>query len=1105
MKRLFTIQLLLLLLLYSLTSFGFTLEVTTVNESCLGNGSLTFAVADADSNGSILYVIYKLPNLTTPYASGSDTIVNGLTAGDYRIMAKETVGNTTTTQQEDITITSSFIPLSYTVQALSQACATTSTISVIINSGTAASYAIILGPITYPQQSFNTFSGLPAGVYKIRVIDSCGNSVVQTFTVTLNLTNLTISNPVFTNTNPPSCTQVIATNTISASTGTVIGYPLQIHYVLHLPGGVNNINTNVFSGNATSQNISLIIPYTNNQPYTYDITLTDACGTTYPTKTFLVNNDIVLVSSIVNLECNHYAFTLTPINYLGTYSLQFISNPAGFTPAAFNSSYPGPYNQTVVDFGDTSHPVPFGDYTVRITDSCGKTAIAQFSIIDQPPVPSIEGTNNGCLTNSRKIVASITSYEIITAIITAAPASYPFALPHDVTASVNTDGILILDPIPLGTYTIKITDNCSDSINPLTVIVPAYTTQGITTEVLQGCDFGRASIKITGNNSPLTSVKITAAPVGFLSPLPLDISNNIISSGILYMAGLVAGNYTFNALDSCGFNSTESVSINGYAITTSAFSLVANCGSFDIPLHFVDNTGGDETFNLQKLLDVAAGTWGNPATNAVYTEGTTADATNSYLLANNTTNLNLTFNGTFRIIHQFTSYNNGSDFNNNITAISKTCIEILSPSLTFNNALSINDVYRVPCSASGNLDVFLSASGAAPLHYHITEKDGISFVVDNGTSNIFLNISSGIYKFEVEDSCGNTINRTFDVSDLASLVALYPVCDLFSCAATINGNETFDLSTQSAVLLGDQSPSEYTLSYFTSQANATSNNNPITNLTAYNPTTNPATIYTRLVFNQLPNCYQTGSFDLITGQIPKINLQPEYLVCDSQPITLNASAGNLPSTTYSWSNGLNTPTVTVGEIGTNTLTVTATNNYGICNSMAFTCTVSNEITVTIADLPEIRDIETHDWTDNENSITVITSHDGAFEYSLDGINFQSEPTFPNLRPGLYTVYVRDINGCKTVAQEIWLLNYPKFFTPNGDGYNETWYIKNSEHEPDFKLYIFDRYGKLITEIEPNTPGWDGKLNGKLLFADDYWFAAYRQDGRVLRGHFTLKR
>ena len=1108
MKILFSKYYLLTLLLLPITGFGFNLTVTHTNETCSGNGSVTSTVSNTDPNGSIIYVVYKLPDLTTPYASGTETTVNGLTVGDYRIIAKETVGSTTTTQQQDVTITSSFMPLSYTVSALNQACATTSTIAVQVNSGTAATYEIISGPATFPPQSSNTFSNLAVGVYRIKVTDSCGNSAVQAFTVTLNPTLLTVNNPSFTDTNPASCNFVIANNTISSAPGTVIGYPLQIEYVLHLPGGtVTNIQVVLNSGNPTSQDISQTVPYTNSQNYIYDVIITDACGTTYPGNSFIVDKSITLSSTVNKLPCNQYYFTLNTDNYVGPYSFQFTSYPSGFNPVAFNNSYPGPYNQPNVDFGSLSQPVPFGDYEVTVTDSCGKTTTTTVHIVDKPPLPIITGINNGCLTNDGRIVLILSDYIMLTATVTAAPASYPFLLPHDVTAFININGtILTLDPVPLGNYTIQITDNCNDIIPPLDVTVGIFEDQGNTYEVLQGCGISMASLKITSKDSKPVSAKITTAPATYPFSLPDDISNNIISTGEIYLTDLPTGNYTFSIVDNCGFTSNESLYIDGYAITRRAFSLVPDCGVFNIPLDFVDNVTSGKTFGLQKLLDANTNTWGNPVTGSIYTEGTVPDGTNSYLLQNNVTNYNLTFNGTFRIVHHFTSYNNGSDINNNlVTSEFKDCIEILSPSLSFNNVLAINDVYLIPCSSSGNFDVYLSANGTPPLHYKIVEKDGISFIVDNGTSDVFLNLTPGIYKFEVEDSCGNSINRTFDVSDLSSLVIIYPVCDMFNCAATITGNETFDLSLQSAIALGVQSPTEYTLSYFTSQTNADNNTNPITNLTSFNPANNPQTIYIRLIFNLFPNCYQTASFDLITGQTPRINLAPEYIDCEINPVQLDASIGNLPITTYSWSNGLTTPTITISDIGTTAVSVTATNNYGSCNAVDFGCTNSKDIIVNIADIPEIDHINSDDWTDNENSITVVTTHEGAFEYSLDGINFQSSPVFSHLLPGLYTVFVRDAGGCKTLTQEVWLLNYPKFFTPNGDGYNETWYVKNSENEPDFKVDIFDRYGKLITQITSNSQGWDGRYNGRLLFADDYWFAAYRQDGKILRGHFALKR
>ena len=82
--------------------------------------------------------------------------------------------------------------------------------------------------------------------------------------------------------------------------------------------------------------------------------------------------------------------------------------------------------------------------------------------------------------------------------------------------------------------------------------------------------------------------------------------------------------------------------------------------------------------------------------------------------------------------------------------------------------------------------------------------------------------------------------------------------------------------------------------------------------------------------------------------------------------------------------------------------------------------------------------------------------------------------------------------------------YPKFFTPNGDGFNDTWNIKFLDLETNLSIKIFDRYGKLIKELIQNND-WSGTMNGNELPSDDYWFIATRADGNEYKGHFSLKR
>jgi gliding motility-associated-like protein len=86
-----------------------------------------------------------------------------------------------------------------------------------------------------------------------------------------------------------------------------------------------------------------------------------------------------------------------------------------------------------------------------------------------------------------------------------------------------------------------------------------------------------------------------------------------------------------------------------------------------------------------------------------------------------------------------------------------------------------------------------------------------------------------------------------------------------------------------------------------------------------------------------------------------------------------------------------------------------------------------------------------------------------------------------------------------------VLDYPRFFTPNGDGYNDVWKIKNLDLFPEASVTIFDRFGKLLKELNINNPSWNGKYTSKELPADDYWFQLNFGDGKRIKGHFTLKR
>jgi gliding motility-associated-like protein len=81
---------------------------------------------------------------------------------------------------------------------------------------------------------------------------------------------------------------------------------------------------------------------------------------------------------------------------------------------------------------------------------------------------------------------------------------------------------------------------------------------------------------------------------------------------------------------------------------------------------------------------------------------------------------------------------------------------------------------------------------------------------------------------------------------------------------------------------------------------------------------------------------------------------------------------------------------------------------------------------------------------------------------------------------------------------------PKFFTPNGDGNNDIWIIRDRLDLID-RVRIFDRYGKLLAVMNRNTIAWDGTYNGTRMPSNDYWYTMELKDGKVLSGHFSLVR
>ena len=189
--------------------------------------------------------------------------------------------------------------------------------------------------------------------------------------------------------------------------------------------------------------------------------------------------------------------------------------------------------------------------------------------------------------------------------------------------------------------------------------------------------------------------------------------------------------------------------------------------------------------------------------------------------------------------------------------------------------------------------------------------------------------------------------------------------------------------------------------------------------------------------------------------------------------------------------------------GTYTVVVTGING----------CTTTRSAVVQQAPSITIDEVKLTDSFGDTNAIEVL-AYAGAgveLEYRLDNGPWQDSNIFLDVTPGEHTVYVRVKDGISCeISKVITVMDYPKYFTPNNDGYNDTWNIWSLKNQPDTKVYIFDRFGKLIKQISPAGEGWDGTFNGKPLPSTDYWFKAEYIDPKTglqkeVTGHFSLKR
>ncbi len=1017
---------------------SFILTVTAVDESCSGNGSLSFTTSQTLPGANVLFNIFELPDVTTPVAITAANTLGGLSAGTYRVIAIQSLGQESSAQQQDITIDNTYAPLTFHIAEAG--CAGNASITITTDTGVAAYYEILSGPITFATQESPVFDGLPNGNYQIRVFDVCGEAIVQSYTLARPVAGIDIGPAIVSDGALPSCANINVRNSVTPLPNASILYPLTLEYTVYPPSGNPIVIVQTIpSGSGTGSAVALeTLPFYHNQLYSYDLKITDACGNVFQRNDNQIHRQIHVFLSYTLQNCMR-GLSITPSRHVTPYTVNFISAPAGFDPTVYNVMHSGPFSGPAT-YTNPLTPLPAGLYEVEITDSCGRTATNQ--IVFNPIVP---------------------------------------VYPVDFTYS------------------------------------PA-------------CGNAPGSISGQSSNGALQTVLLISAPDSYQYELPHDVSELIVGNQFL-MDSVAPGIYTFQTVDICNNSVMVIVTATQDISGTSSVEVTEKCNSFELFVSHSANSGWIYEFYLQRF-DPSTEQWVHPSTGIV--ANTIPTSVNSLLLSANALIVNLTYFGDFRVLKKQIASGN----------ITEECVQEIH-SFTYDGNPAIDEVYSFVC-ATQSFDVFVNASGVEPLLYRITSQNGLPFVIQNGTSNIFQNLAPAIYNFQVEDACGNIVNHVYDVTQSFTFpITATQICDgstgslsvpffdfliyewwkddnvsnVLSTTATLSF-DPFDFATDSGMYHvritssgGLTTCIDFIVDYEIIAASETPNagwdnsmilcgaadtqnlfdliqgsydlggiwtdisTNELIEDGLWEPTGAFSTFVFQYTVNGTCGAIDYATITITTTAVPETPVAYiENPVCDTQDISLFATGA--AQNQYEWTgpNGftstdqnpvitnasqLNNGTYNVKVVANGCESETTSVVVEVFKNPAFTvqaqCDDGAYVLHAISTLSEFAPDTTFEWTGPQNFLA-----------------YGDSVAITGLPAGSYTVSVGSPNGCITIADfpvAGTVCQIPQGVSANNDGYNDTFDLSGMNVN---YLKIFNRYGMVVFECENYTNEWHGQ-------------------------------
>jgi gliding motility-associated-like protein len=1044
----FTIQLKLVIIIFLFSSqlslgqlSNFALTVTKTNETCTSNGTLNFSVSNTTVGAIIIYSIYQLPDLITPISVQNTTSLGGLQAATYRVVATQSLGNLSNSQQQDVTINNQIVLLSYGLSGDPEICGGDGTIEVDVLTGNPVSYEIFAGPIIKPLQASNLFTGLIEGQYQVRVFDMCGEGVVQTYSVTSPPDGAGLEIEILNNINFIDCTTSDILINISNAPSALIKYPLDVTIIVQNPnGGSPNVYNQIITSG--SQNISFhqdVILYAG-QTYEISVNVIDGCGNLFEYET-LANTNITPLFIVDLIECDLWDLFIN-----GAISAQLISAPSSFTN-------PLPYDLPSQDDGTFYlNNLQAGIYQILVTDICNGQTLYNV-ILEETPNFFNTPTYPGCELGMGSVFLYNTVFPLTSAIVTSAPSSYPYPIPHDISNLLTPFGSIYLDNVPAGFYTFSLVNSCGDQANKTVNVIGYQETTNV--NVLQNCGSFDIDLHHTSNSQvfnvpvfylqqydPLLNVwvnPLTGSQIG-----GIVLTNNAINYNFDYTGQfrIVKEFYAFNL---CNDVIYEFV-FDGLPKINDVYSFLCNNGTYDV---FVDAVGyqpliyriiekNGQPFLIQNSNEnVFLGLEG-----AIYNfqvEDSCGNILNSVFEVPSPFEFGVGTNGfcdgqfsSFTVPY-FSIFQYQWWKNNDTSIILSTTNTLEFPSF---NPASDAGVYHVRVWYTGNpnscidfvLDFTISPNATNP---NAGQNNEVAYCGNQGIIDLF-SLLQGSY-----DSGG-------EWSELTN-------------SGTLNNN----LWNSSTVATGN-----YQFQYHVDGFCSTSDDAIVT-----------------ITIKSLP-------------QTPIASVNP--INCNFQD--LNLFATYIPNVVYNWNGPNNFVSIDQNPV-ISSATTTNSGTYTVSVSENGCQSGLSSVEVIIENLPNF---ELESYCQNSNYIISATPQNSTSTYNWVGPNnFSSSEnpiTITNLSIGSYQVTVTNSEGCsltKSIEIQSTICEIQNFISPNDDEFNDFFNLAGFDVE---KLEIYNRWGKLVYNQNDYINQWHGQNNvGKILPDSTYYYFAYLRSGEVKHG------